>query len=279
MSCRCSPDKSGLPSNEYSGLLFFTAIKWPTKTKYNRMMTEEQYLLISDFLEKRSLHLMENENKESTHARFPRQNYIDYNPHEASPKFYVVATNIFKGIIFDKNYLADIASKNPEYFQTGDARDVLHGIVQYDENFKFLYERRICHFASLLSKAHAYVIKIDGENIYPEILRIDLFRMLKKSKKDPNKYDFVGGLFHGFKHFGINGVNLSTRNEMVELYHTLRIISFAIDAFFKSKRTQTSKGFDSIVKFNDEADLHFCFHENKETKTFFIITIIYKGKK
>lgn len=268
-----------LPSDEYSDLLFFTVIKWSTKTKYNRMMTEEQHSLINDFLEKRSVYLMENEDKDSTQARFPISNFIDYNPHQSSPKFYVVATNIFKGIIFDKNYLADIASKNPEYFQTGDARDVLHGIVQYDENFKFLYERRICHFASLLSKAHAYVIKIDGENIYPEILRIDLFRMLKKFKNDHNKYYFEGGLFHSFKHFSINEINLSTGKESAELYHTLRIISFAIDAFFKSNRAPTAKGFKSIVRFNDKYDLHFYFYENKEAQTFFINTIIKKETK
>jgi len=268
-----------LPSDEYSDLLFFTVIKWSTKTKYNRMMTEEQHSLINDFLEKRSVYLMENEDKDSTQARFPISNFIDYNPHQSSPKFYVATTNIFKKIIFDENYLANIASVSPEYFGTGDARDVLHGIVQYDENFKFLYERRICHFASLLSKAHAYVIKIEGYSIHPEVLRIDLFRELKKSKSDPKKYDFIGGLFHSFKHFSIDEMNLSTRNESAELYHTLRIISFAIDAFFKSERKQTNKGFDSMVKFNDKYYLHFSFYENKQTKTFFIDTIIKKEKK
>lgn len=241
-------------------------------------MTLRHYELINDFIEERSIQLMINEKKGWTQSRFPLQNYIDYYPYETSPKYFVATTNIFKGILFDENCLAEIASTSPEYFETGNACDVLQGILQNIESFKSTYEGRICDFASLISKAHGYLIKFENEIIHPEILRIDLFRKLERSKKNRNNYDFVGGLFHSFKHFSINDINLSTGKESAELYHTLRIISYAKEAFFSSEREQTQKGFNSKVGFDNKYDLHFCFYEDKITKTFFITTIIKKGK-
>ncbi len=210
-------------------------------------MTYEQYKIINNFIKEHSIRLMKNENKNSTPSGFPMSNYIDYNPHQSSPKYFVATTNIFKAIIFDENYLAKLASKKPGYFETGNALDVLKGIILNDENFKIAYKNRVYDFSSLLSKAHGYVVKLDDNKPHPDVLRLDLFRKLEKSKENSDKYDFIGGLFHSFKHFSINNVNLSTSKDKNELIHTMRIISFAIDAFFKAKRNKIEKGFKLVV--------------------------------
>ncbi|RTE54143.1 hypothetical protein EHW67_09480 [Arenibacter aquaticus] len=242
-------------------------------------MTKELYNVINGFIRERALSIKEDESKNSEQIGFPISNYIDYSPQIDNPKYCCIATNTFKSIIVDNNTLSVIATKKPELFGTGNAKDVLKGILLNNPNYQCTWNDDVDRFAVFLAKrAYLYAMKVDNNEVNNDVLRIDLFRELKTSKEDEGKFDFIGGLLHSFKHFSISGISLSTGNCEAELYHTLRIINYSLKAFFEGERVEIENGFKSYVPFDKNYKLCFIFYHNKRTNTFYINTIIKKEK-
>jgi len=240
-------------------------------------MTNELYKKIKDFIKARALSIKIDENKNSEQITFPISNYFDYNPIIDNPKYYCISTNTFKSIILDNNILSEIATKDSTFFETGNAKDVLKGLLEYNETYQSFWGNDINKLECFLAKnAFSYVVKVDNNEINNEVLRLDLFREVKNNEKS---FDFVGGLFHSFKHFSVGGVNLTTGTELSELYHTLRIVDYSLKAFFESAREVNKNGFISQVSYNEKYYLRFVFYHNQNTNTYYINTIIKKEKK
>jgi hypothetical protein len=245
------------------------------------MITIETYNKINNFLELQSIslmqhELMQHENKNSTRTRFPISNFTLF-PSSNGLEYYSISTNHFLAIIHD-DLLTNAIKENSHKFGTKNAKDVISELLTSCENYLpviyEIYKGRQEGYLNFLKDTHSYIIANDKGELNVEVLRIDLFRKVEVSKDKSTNFDFTGGLFHAFKHFSINGINLSTGNEKkVELYHPIRIIDFAIKAFFQSKRIKHDKGFNSEVNFDTNYNLLFTFYYEKETKTYFITTI------
>ena len=242
------------------------------------MLTKNKngYEQIKEFISNKALLLMDHESKNSTHTGFPLCNYtllrID------GRDFYYVVTNTFKEII-DNNILLYATTQYPEYFGTGNALDVAKAIYLSTE--KVLpgvyenYKNRLTDYLELLRSAHCYIVEYTDTVLRDKILRLDLFRCLLKNKANENDCDFVGGLFHAFKHTSVAGVNLSIgRENNVEIYDPMRIINYTVKSFFCAKLDASKKEnkFTSLVYFDDRYDLLFVFYHEKETDVYFIDT-------
>jgi hypothetical protein len=91
---------------------------------------------------------------------------------------------------------------------------------------------------------------------------------------------FTGGLFHAFKHFTFNGINLSLQEkpEYNLDYHPTFFISDLTNAFFNSKLilTKDKNGKEGLLgKFNN-IDFLFFYNKNTELGVYFLTTAFHK---
>jgi hypothetical protein len=237
----------------------------------------EGYELIKDFISRKALLLMTHESKNSTHTGFPLCNYTHLNICERD--FYCIASNTFIEII-DNDVLRYATSQYSEKFGTGNALDVVEAIyLSTEEKLPGIYKNyknRLSDFLELISGAHCYIVEYTNAVLGDKVLRLDLFRFLQKNNVNEDNQDFVGGLFHSFKHISLAGVNLSVGNESkVEIYHPTRIINYAVKSFFFTKLVPSKKDnkFTSLVYFDDRYDLLFVYHYEKTPDVYFVDTI------
>lgn len=174
----------------------------------------EEYKLIHDFVKMKSVALMKHEEKNSARIGFSKNNIeniiID------NRNFYFISTNIFESIV---NEILPIAINSfSDRFGTGNAKDVISAIHEIHQWFDL--ERYI---EILKTENFCYVLEIFENRISDKMLRIDLFRDIKPNSE--NKFDFVGGIFHCYKHFSINSKPLSTSNEIKRSRISKRIIT------------------------------------------------------
>jgi len=114
------------------------------------------------------------------------------------------------------NYILPKAIRNfASMFGTGDAKDVLSALYSVS-NYQFgdindyqriLRDDNCCYF--LLREA-------DGK-LSEKLFRLDLFRHILPSKEQPDKYDFIGGLMHAYRHCSWRNMKLSCGNGEIEL--------------------------------------------------------------
>jgi len=245
------------------------------------MNKNADYRRLIDYVSNYVSKLMKHENKDFSQMRFPVSNCTIY---KISNEIYcVISTNSFIELL-QNGILKSATEEFPEKFGTGNAYDVIDAIFLMTEEkmngVYSCYKNRQKDFVEFLKNAHCYIFKQNLDmTLNINVLRIDLFRKINPNKSDCKKFDFTGGLFHSFKHFSINKVNLSVGIEKVELFHPLRIIDFAIKAFFCSSLDKLpKKKFSSIIDFDDYSNLKFIFYLENESNVFFIDTI-YKINK
>lgn len=235
-------------------------------------MTFDDYQAAQAFLEKKSLGLMDHEDKPVAKTGFPIQNYTVY-PIKGRT-FYVAAPNVFRHVIM-KDVMVEAVTKYPKLFGTGDAHDVVEAIRLVEPTF----DNTERHAEFLKNEQFGFVMENKNGVIQDQVLRIDLFRGFKPHPKT-GKPDFEGGLFHAFDHFSYKGTNLATGNDNNDLAHPEQIIGLAIKAFFMPEyREETPKGFIGRISLDQNYWLKFSFYHEDKNGVHFINTVHKEKKK
>ena len=231
-------------------------------------MNWEEFQKTRKFIEEKSLALMKHETKGAAKAGFSIDNYTKYLLHGRT--FYCVKSNVFKAII--EEFLLTAQKQFPEKFGTGNAMDVIEAVYNLEPTFDL---ERFVDF--LQNEQFAYIIEsMDGE-IVNKILRIDLFRKLDENHG--GQKEFTGGIFHSFKHFSIENINLSIGKDINNILHPEQLLYMAAEAFFiaEGKHEEATK-LVSFVKLDELYNLKFVFYLEQHTDVYFIQTI-YKELK
>jgi hypothetical protein len=223
----------------------------------------EDYRKVRDFVSEKSLKLMSHEDKNHAVTGIAITNYELIKNKER--EIYFVPTNMFKAILDRKLYEA--TKKQAQLFGTGNANDVIEGIYKIETGFVSL-----SRFAEILrTEQFAYLIEVPNGVVNPNILRIDLFRDLKINSL--GGYDFVGGIFHCFKHFSVDGVPLSTSKEINDLVQPKHLIVKIGEAFFGIKNNGVNPiGYVVDMHLNEKYDLRVVFYFESITQVYFLKT-------
>jgi hypothetical protein len=168
--------------------------------------------------------------------------------------------------------LAEACKKYPEKFGNDDVNEVLQAIYLV-ENVGTLDR----FFEFLKNEQFAWILEIVEENVSPHVLRLELFRDMRLLKKGEAKNEFLGGVFHSFKHFTYKGVPLSTKKENKEIDHPKSIIEFAIQGFFFMKLQKEGVHIYKSKKILPSGrQLCFFFYKDNAAEIFFVNSIVYK---
>lgn len=226
-------------------------------------MTWEEFQKTRQFIKKKSFDLMNHETKDAAKVGFPINNYRKYLLHGRT--FYCVKSNVFKVII--EEYLIKAQTKYPEKFGTGEAMDVIEAIYNLEPTFDL---KRFAEF--LQNEQFAYIIESEKGEIIDKILRIDLFRQLNVTEK--GQKEFTGGIFHCFKHFSIDNINLSTGKDIHNIQYPEQLLHLATEAFFIADGNhENPKKLVSFVSLDEKYKLKFVFYLEENTQVYFIKTI------
>lgn len=241
------------------------------------MISDSEHDELMAFLEPRQKELWAHENKvRSTEEQlfgfqvgFGKPDIYKYRIKEDT-EIYLVYNTGFKRIIRDR--LEGAFKKYPDKFGTGNADDVIDamynvsGFPPYEtrENFiKYVKENNCC-----------YVVYRMDNSWMKEILRIDMFRMLKESPNDVSKKEFVGGLLHTLKHFSLSGRYLSTGQENYDLINIDQLVSLIANAFLLKKGD--GHKFESVQIFGN-VTMYASFFREEESEFFFLNTYYRKS--
>lgn len=134
--------------------------------------------------------------------------------------------------VIEHDYIKALKN-NPEFFGTGNAKDVIHALfIQAQKNGWPWDEER--YTESLSSEKFCLLLCKKNGSFLDDILRIDLFRHVKESKKRPGCYDFLGGIFHALHHFSVGEQCASIfPNQNVQLYDVEQLIWPIAKAFYE----------------------------------------------
>ena len=138
-------------------------------------------------------------------------------------EIYVLRNNKFCNVIedYNKKFLEKSIDKSTPI-------SIYTSLSPYCEDwYKSLYG--IDDYSFFTEEGCAYVIPVQSiqNNEEPlKILRIDLFRMISRDRKD-----FTGGLFHVLQHFSIDKENLSYRNDKLDVFDIQHIVYLIASAF------------------------------------------------
>lgn len=222
----------------------------------------EDHKMINDFIKMKSVELMKHEKKNSARIGFSEENFE--NIRIDNRNFYFISTNVFEIIV---NEILPIATNRfSERFGTGNARDVISAIHEIHQWFDL--ERYI---ESLKTENFCYVLEIVDNKISDKILRIDLFREIKLNSE--SKFDFVGGIFHGYKHFSFDGKPLSTNNEINDLKYPKELLHKIAEAFFINNLTNSEANtYFTEIEIDLEYNLKPVFYFEENTGVFFLKT-------
>ena len=255
----------------------------------SNVLSREEYKVIRDFISDKALLIKKQECKvQSTKCKdgemtgFSIGNYGSINIDGRN--FYIAFSNTFHSVIYS-NLLLKACAAFPDKFGTENADDVLMALYMATEQalpeIHEVYEGDLEGFKRFISKAHCYVVEHSESLNESKILRLDLFRQLNKHKEKPNKNEFTGGLFHCFKHFSINKINLSTGKGKKELERTENLIELAIRGFFFLNLTEGRKKgqLKSSLDLDEKHYFLFVFYTEENSKVTFIDHITYRTKK
>ncbi len=172
-------------------------------------------------------------------------------------RFCIVATNTFWHLI-DK-VLAEATQKFPESFGKYDCYSVLIALYNIERPMWITQE----HFEGFLrDEQFAWVIQIENDKAKDDVLRLDLFREIKVIKKAKNgETEFIGGIFHAFKHFCFNRVPLSTHPDSNEIPYPGFILHQIIKAYFLMSKVYCENGdIEVCIPLSTTRKLKFAFY-------------------
>lgn len=226
------------------------------------MLNFDEYKMVSEFIKLKSTLLMDHEKKNHAKVGIAITNYRVL--HLNGKRYYLIPTNIFKGIVME-NTLVMASSKFPQLFGTGNAKDVIESIYNIEPWFNL--ERFI---EILQTEQFCYVVEVSNNKINDRLLRIDLYRHIKPNAD--GGFDFVGGIFHCYKHFSLEGNPLSTSKEVNDIIHPRSLIPKIIHAFFNDGAVEVKKNTFVIEVEVNGRHLRLVFYFEEKTGVYFIKT-------
>ncbi len=227
------------------------------------MLNLEEYKIVSNFIKDKSALLMDHEKKDYAKTGIAINNYRLLQLE--GKRYYLIPTNLFKSIIIENN-LALANQKFPHLFGTGNAKDVVQSIYNLEPWFD------LKRFIEILqTEQFCYVVEVINDKVQEKLLRIDLYRDLKVNKN--GGFDFVGGIFHCYKHFSYKGNPLSTSKEINDLEHPRVLISKIINTFFNGTVTKVDEStYISEIEIYGK-QLRLVFYLEEKTGVYFIKTV------
>lgn len=231
-------------------------------------MTQKELLNIRDFINQKSLLLMESEGRSFVKSGLDISHYNE--TEYAGRKFVIISTNVFYQIL---NFvLIEACEKYPENFGKDDVEKVLEALYLI-ENVGTLEQ-----FSDFLkTEQFAWILELVDEKVNDNILRVELFRQVDKLKNDESKNEFTGGVFHSFKHFTYKGIPLSTKKENKEINHPKSIIEFLLQGFFFTElKMKSEKKYESKIILSNDKELYFSFYKEDVSGIYFVNSVIYR---
>ena len=180
-------------------------------------------------------------------------------------QYFILPTNWFKALILEEK-IVDAVKKQPNLFNSKSTFCVLKGI--HDS----LYEGVPCdNYHRIISgEQFAYMGKFEGDSLVRDrILRLELFRLT-----DQNDTEFIGGLFHAFRHFNVQGCSISTLLGENRLPWIHRFLTLLANAFLFSDLNQDDHNpniFITKVPYKEHS-LKFVFYYNDQANVYFLNT-------
>lgn len=226
------------------------------------MLNREEYLKVREFIKEKSLQLMGHEQKNHARTGIAIENYELYSSN--GKNYYLVPTNIYKTII-ERNLLI-ARENNPELFGTGNAKDVIKAIFNVEP---WLDLDRFTEV--LMSEQFCYIVQIENGHPNEKILRLDLYRQLKINEN--GKVNFIGGIFHAFKHFSYKDKYLSTSKEINNIANPKELTHLIIEAFFSDQLIQTDENVYKAELVINGKNFRFIFYYEKITGVYFLKTV------
>ncbi len=234
------------------------------------MLSENEFLLIREFIVTKAQALLKQESdvKSFGTVGLPYRNH--YEIIVENRRFIIVAKDVFFEIV--RSVLIEASEKYPHLFGQNKAELVIEAIynVYHDFNIEYFTE-------FLKNNQFAWIVELSNDTVLDKILRIELFRQIKPLKNNPEKTEFIGGIFHAFKHFSYNGVPLSYNKEINNFDHPTEIFEYIIKAFFFENHEAETRNdktyYIAKTNFNIRYDLRFVFYFEPKTKIFFISSI------
>lgn len=253
----------------------YNSIVWLTEGEYNTLMPK---------LTDKCHALWEHENEVAKTEADLRNTYVGRVAfpncmafvYEGDERIYKLMTNKSKQILKGDYY--DALAKFPDKFGTGNANDVIEALYSCSDapHMKWDIPRYVDYLKT--DSATFYFYKKPDGVLSEDVLKLDFFRIIQANG------EFTGGLFHAFKHFSINEVNLSTnkneKNEIGSIDNLLRIIA---EAFFKCGRTiitdNTPDELVSLPCYDGKHYLQFVFYKEVVSGMYFLKTCYVKSLK
>lgn len=215
-----------------------------------------------DYVEKKALELMAHEEKDHAAIGVPFQNYRFFTINDRT--FYLAQTNIFR-VIMEEDLTA-AQDRTPANFGTGNAHDVIKAL--WETRPIFALE---AYTEELKDEKWGYVVESEDGKVVDRILRLDLFRMLRPACNE--NYEFVGGVFHAFKHFSRNGTNYSIGKSNHELSCPYELIKNIIESFFiLDGKFETDKEYVVLKSHDEKYNMKYVFYREEKTNVFFLKT-------
>ena len=162
---------------------------------------------------------------------------------------------------------------SPELFGTDDAQDILEALYEVcgrnctiDEYVDYLQQYACCYL----------LYETEGV-LSPNVLRIDLFRLLRPNKDNPKYLEFIGGIFHVLDHFSIDGKNLATGKDINDVSDIDEVLIYIAKAFLvcggiKDKECKVTiqmkngKPLNCVFFWDEKKEIHYIttLHRDKD---------------
>lgn len=157
----------------------------------------------------------------------------------------------------------------PEAFGKKDATAIIQALketypyYQSDERFESFLARENC----------IYVAKNTNGVFADELLRLDLFRLIKKNQEDVS-VDFTGGLFHAMKHFDLDKRLFWSPNHQysTDMYELIILLS---KGFFRNREIRKKNdriSYYSSLDVEDGRRLVADYYKEQDSDVFFLNT-------
>ena len=234
-------------------------------------ISREEHQALSEFIKMKSKALFDHENANG----HPRNVFIGQ----------MAWGDCFKVVICDGNdlyfafsrlirtiievTLLDAMNHFPESFGRRDASAIIQALKETYPYYQS-YER----FESFLARENCiYVAKNTNGVFADELLRLDLFRLIKKNPKD-GSVDFIGGLFHAMKHFDLDKRLFWSPNHQcsTDMYELIILLStgFFLDREIREKDERIS--YHSSLEVKDGRCLVANYYKEQDSEVFFLNT-------
>ena len=248
-------------------------------------LTEEGFTDFQDFLESKAaalfrheledkrMKIREMEEKNGFWGRYSSANSFYFDIDNDNVRVCLAADNIFLSMI--KEQYLNAFDNYKDNFGTGDALDVLKALY-LNSGFR---ETRYCFLryidVALAYETCCYAFFKRGNAFDDEFLRIDLFREIKPNKDNPDKLEFIGGLFHALKHFSYQGRNLSIGCEVehTEVDSLMEVVKRCIIAFLHKQKEEKGKDYVYDESINNGKQLRYVFYKEENTGTYYIKSV------